>query len=60
MFELEVYPACLDCRWRDLKTDTVWQGGEIHDIEMCEKVPVCKRIQGQKKLTADESKEDAS
>lgn len=56
MFELEVYPACLSCMWRDLRTDTVCRSDGTHRVEACEKAPVCKRIQGQKRLTAGESK----
>lgn len=60
MFELEVYPAYLSCMWRDLRSDTVYRSDGVHQVEVCEKAPVCKRIQGQKRLTASESKEDGS
>ena len=58
MRELEIYPACLDCRWRELYEDTVLTGKGAKYVEMCAKAPVCKLIVGQKKITADEGRAD--
>lgn len=50
MFEMSVWPACLDCRWRDFKESEAYGSkGTIYVFE-CEKAPVCKLIEGQGKF----------
>lgn len=51
--KLEIYPACLDCTWRDLREDTVCASDGVHEIEMCDKAPVCKLIVGQMMIAPD-------
>ena len=51
--KLEIYPACLDCTWRDLREDTVYASDGVHEIEMCDKAPVCKLIVGQRMIAPD-------
>ena len=56
--KLEIYPACLDCAWRELTINTVYGSMGCRDVEMCEKAPVCKLIDGQRQLVAEDEKED--
>lgn len=51
--KLEIYPACLDCTWRDLREDTVYASDGVHEIEMCDKAPVRKLIVGQRVIAPD-------
>ena len=51
--KLEIYPACLDCTWRYLREDTVYASDGVHEIEMCDKAPVCKLIVGQRMIAPD-------
>lgn len=51
--KLEIYPACLDCMWRDLRVDTVYASSGTYDVEVCDKAPVCKLIVGQMKIEPD-------
>ena len=53
MFELVVYPACLDCRWRKLKESEVFDGYGERFVTECEKLPVCKLVEGQKQIKAE-------
>ena len=53
MFEMNVWPACLDCRWSEFeKTEAYGSKGTIYVFE-CKKCPVCKLIDGQKKFAAE-------
>lgn len=53
MFEMNVYPACLNCRWREFEeTEAYGSNGTIYIFE-CKKVSVCKLIDEQKKLKAE-------
>lgn len=51
--KLEIYPACLDCTWRNLRVATVYASSGTYDVEMCDKAPVCKLIVGQMKIEPD-------
>lgn len=51
--KLEIYPACLDCMWRNLRVATVYASSGTYDVEMCDKAPVCKLIVGQMKIEPD-------
>lgn len=55
--KLEIYPACLDCRWRDLREDTVYASRETYEAEMCDKAPVCKLIVGQRMIAPEDYSE---
>lgn len=35
--KLEIYPACLDCAWRDLRVGTIHASSGIYDVEVCDK-----------------------
>lgn len=50
MFELIVFPACLNCRWRELEESEAWTGDGTRYITECKKAPVCKLIEGQEKF----------
>ena len=50
MNKLEIWPACLDCVWRELKTDRVVASDGCRDVETCRKAPVCRRIEGQEMI----------
>lgn len=52
--KLEIYPACLDCTWRDLREGTVYASDGVHEIEMCDKAPVCKLIVGQRMISPED------
>lgn len=52
--KLEIYPACLDCAWRDLRVDTIYASSGTYDVEMCDKVPVCKLIVGQRMIAPED------
>lgn len=53
MFEMNVYPACLDCRWREFKESEAYgSNGTVYIFE-CKKLPVCKRVEGQEKFKAE-------
>lgn len=53
MFEMNVWPACLDCRWREFgESEVLGSKGVVYVFE-CEKCPVCKLIEGQEKFTAE-------
>lgn len=51
--KLEIYPACLDCAWRDLRVDTIYASRGTYDVEVCDKAPVCKLIVGQRAIEPD-------
>lgn len=52
MFEMNVWPACLDCRWREFEEKEGFSAkGTVYVFE-CQKSPVCKLIEGQKKFKA--------
>lgn len=52
MFEMNVWPACLDCRWREFKeSEAFGSKGTVYVFE-CKKAPVCKLIEGQEKFKA--------
>lgn len=53
MFELLIFPACLDCRWRDLYTGEVYGPDGTRYVTECRKLPVCRYVEGQKKITAE-------
>lgn len=53
MNELVVYPACLDCLWRELETDDSYDGRFTRFVTMCEKLPVCKLVEGQEQIKAE-------
>lgn len=55
--KLEIYPACLDCTWRDLREDTVYVSSGVYEVEMCDKAPVCKLIVGQRMIAPDSADE---
>lgn len=57
--KLEVYPACIDCMWRDFHCGTVYASSGAYEVEICDKAPVCKRIVGQRKVEPDDSTEMA-
>ena len=52
MFELIVYPACLDCRWRDLEDGNAYGSYGVRNVTECSKAPICKLIEGQEKIKA--------
>lgn len=52
MFELIVYPACLDCRWRELEESEVHFAYGVHSVTECSKAPICKLIEGQEQIKA--------
>ncbi|HJA29473.1 MAG TPA: hypothetical protein IAA15_07915 [Candidatus Olsenella pullicola] len=53
MFEMNVYPACLECRWREFVEEEAYGSkGTVYIFE-CKKLPVCKRIEGQEKFKAE-------
>ena len=56
MFELEIYPACLDCRWRELESTEYRTSKGRRVVEICVKAPICKLIEGQEKLKAEKGK----
>ena len=51
--KLEIYPACLDCAWRDLRVGTIYASIGTYDVEVCDKAPVCKLIVGQMVIAPD-------
>ncbi len=51
--KLEIYPACLDCAWRDLRVGTIYASSGTYDVEVCDKAPVCKLIVGQRVIAPD-------
>lgn len=51
--KLEIYPACLDCTWRDLRVGTIYAADGTYDVEICDKAPVCKLIVGQRMIAPD-------
>lgn len=51
-FELVVYPSCLDCRWRDFHRMDIHDIRGMRFVTECSKVPICKLIEGQRKITA--------
>lgn len=55
--KLEIYPACLDCAWRDLRVGTIYASIGTYDVEVCDKAPVCKLIVGQRVIEPDSSAE---
>ena len=56
MFEMNVWPACLSCRWREFEEmEAFGSKGTVYVFE-CKKCPVCKLIEGQEKLNADRGK----
>ena len=58
MFEMNVWPACLGCRWREFKEmEALGSKGTVYVFE-CKKAPVCKLIDGQRPLAAGDEKED--
>lgn len=52
MKEIDIYPACLKCPWQELKEeDTVDVRRNLTVlVTRCNKVPVCKFIEGQTKI----------
>ena len=50
MNELVVYPACLDCSWRELATEEAYCRSYTRTVTMCEKLPVCKLVEGQEQI----------
>lgn len=56
MFEMNVYPACLECRWREfVEAEAYGPKGAVYIFE-CNKLPVCKLIEGQEKFKAEGDK----
>ena len=52
MFDMSVWPACLDCRWREFEEAEAYGAkGTVYVFE-CKKAPVCKLIEGQEKFKA--------
>lgn len=57
MFEMNVYPACLHCRWREFtETDAYGSHGTVY-IFKCKKLPVCKLVEGQEKFRQERGTE---
>lgn len=56
LFELIVFPACLDCRWRELETSEVYGPDCTRYVTECRKLPVCRYTDGQEKITAERGK----
>lgn len=53
VFELNVYQACLNCRWREFEEmETLGSKGTVYIFE-CKKLPVCKLVDGQEKFKAE-------
>ena len=53
MFDMSVWPACLDCRWREFEEAEAYGAkGTVYVFE-CKKAPVCKLIEGQERFKAE-------
>lgn len=56
MFDMTVYPACLNCMWREFEeTESLSSKGAVSIFE-CRKLPVCKLVEGQQKFTAEKER----
>ena len=52
MFDMSVWPACLDCRWREFEETEAYGSKGTSYVFECKKAPVCKLIEGQEKFKA--------
>lgn len=59
LFELVIFPACIDCIWRELETNDVYGSNGTRRITECRKLPVCKYVEGQDKISGKKEREVA-
>lgn len=48
--KLVIYPACLECMWRDISEVEAIGSYGAKRFDQCENVPICKLIEGQEPL----------